>query len=393
MRRLARQAGAALKNIFEVVWNYLGSLAAVSLFAAVLGLGIFHAVVQDSAPTYYCYAGVHNPAGAFPPSGVAFMGEKVTPGVPHVRLEYDTGQRLRSMKSVDKDGRICALPASKVAEQRLVYDAQGRLVRKENRDALGRPAEDAQGVAVREFERDAAGRVVGTRFRNAAGVLTVPRFPGYAECRVQFDEVGRPLKVEYLDAEGARIRNAVGEECVVYNYGKDDAVTRSNFVNGELADNYAGIACEEQVSCDTGMCLRWKNAAGKPVLNPAVGAAVLLQEKRDKNIVRRCFLLPSGDKDSRSLPYCSEHLVRLDNHARPEWEFFGGVDGLPVNHPALGYAERLCRYAPDGKLDREYFWNADGSAAAVAERRYAETPSGRFQLTLHSDGSTTVQPH
>lgn len=74
MRRIVRQAGTALKGGFETLWNYLGSLAAVSLFAAVLGLGIFHAVVQDAEPRTCCFAGVRNKSGAVPPEGLVPLG-------------------------------------------------------------------------------------------------------------------------------------------------------------------------------------------------------------------------------------------------------------------------------------------------------------------------------
>ncbi|MBR5888561.1 MAG: hypothetical protein IKY92_00750, partial [Akkermansia sp.] len=70
MRRIVRKAGSSLKGIFETLWNYLGSLSAVSLFAAVLGLGIFHAVVKDAEPRVRCFAGVCNRSGAVPPEGL-----------------------------------------------------------------------------------------------------------------------------------------------------------------------------------------------------------------------------------------------------------------------------------------------------------------------------------
>ena len=71
-----------------------------------------------------------------------------------------------------------------------------------------------------------------------------------------------------------------------------------------------------------------------------------------------------------------------------EWECFSGADGLPVNHPALGYAERVCEYALDGALNREFFWDAAGNPAALHERRIV----GDFGLNLHADGSTSVLP-
>lgn len=392
MRTLAEQAGKIAKRLFETGWNYAGSMAAVCLFASVLGLGIYHAVIADSQLQYRCYAGLYNPAGAEVPVGLVHLGGSTQPGVPHVRMEYGSGNRMLRMHSVDEDGRICNLPGSKVAEQRLHYNEKGQLVQKENRAADGTRAEDAQGVAIRDFERDEAGRVVRTTFRNAAGERTVARFPGYAECRVQFDAQGRPLRIEHLDAGGRLLRNAEGEEVVVYQYGEDGTITRSNRVHGELADNHAGVAQEKCHTGATGCVRSWSNAAGALVIHPDVGAASLAHEASDNGHIERQLFM-SADGSPRQ--YCrtsSEHLVRRNAAGQPDWECYSGSDGLPVNHPGLGYAERICQYAPDGKLEREYFWDAHGRPASTCERRYVDSPVGRYTLSLHADGATSLLP-
>ena len=392
MRILAEQAGNVVKRLFELLWNFAGSMAAVCLFAAVLGLGIYHAMVSDADFRHVCYLGLRNPAGAFPPVGVVELHGASSPGVPHVRLEYGPGNRVLRVKSLNAEGRPCNLPGSQVAEQRLRYDARGHLVQKENFGALGAHAEDALGVSIRDFERDAAGRVVRITFRNAAGELTVPRFPGYAECRVQYDVLGRPLRVEYLDSAGLPVRNTEGESVVEYHYADDGSVVRSNYVDGVLADNYAGIARESSCMSESGICVKWTDAAGNAVLNPFTGAAVLLCETaREDKVKRRRFLEPDGTP-RRCCKACAEHLVQLGKAGLPVWEFFGSADGLPVSHPVYGYAERLCVYSESGDLEREYFWDAQGRPARVGERRYVDSPAGRYTLTLHTDGSSCVQP-
>lgn len=392
MRTLAEQAGGIVKRLLELVWNYAGSMAAVCLFAAVLGLGIYHALESESAFRHACYLGLRNTAGALPPAGLVALPGASSPAVPHVRLEYGAENRLLRVKSLNAEGRLCNLPGSQVAEQRLRYDARGNLVQKANFSALGVPAEDAMGVAIRDFERDAAGRVVRTAFRNAVGDRTAPRFPGYAECRVAFDAEGRPQRVEYLDAAGDPVRNAEGESVVEYQYADDGSVVRSNWVEGKLADNYAGIARESCSRNGDSLCVKWTDSAGNAVLNPAAGAAVFLRETaRDGTWERRHFLAPDGEPRS-CCKACAEHLVRLDKTGLPVWEFFGAADGLPVCHPVHGYAERLCEYSESGRLEREFFWDAQGRPASVGERRYVDSPAGRYMLSLHADGSTSVQP-
>ena len=392
MRNWAERGAGVLRSLFETAWNYLGSLAAVCLFAAVLGLGIYHAVVHDAVPRYYCYAGVHNPAGAEAPRGIQLLGEAGVSGVPHVRLEYDAQGRLQRMKSVSADGFVQALPGSRVAEQRLVYDAAGHLIRRENRDATGVLAEDAQGVAVREFAYDTAGRHIRSQFRNAAGALVSPRFPGYAECRISYDAQGRPESILHLDADGNPAPDAQGEELVRYEYGADGSVVRRNLVDGVPADNAHGIAVEKYQPQEGGTCRSWQNAAGTPVVHPLMGAAGLRQESKDSiHLERRCFLGVDGAPQSVCRA-CAEHLMRCNSRGLLEWEFFGGADGLPVDNRALGYAERVCLYDDAGTLQREYFWDSAGNPAPLCERRYATTAGGNYTLSLHADGSTTVQP-
>ena len=254
MRRIVRQAGTALKGGFETLWNYLGSLAAVSLFAAVLGLGIFHAVVQDAEPRTCCFAGVRNKSGAVPPEGLVPLGQGTAAGMPHVRMEYGADGLLQRMRYVNGEGYSAPLPGSQVAEQRLCYSdgAAPRLVSKENRGVTGRLATDAQGVAVSEFEYDAAGRLVGTRFLDAARQQVQPHFPGYAESRVVYDALGRPLELRYLGADGREVLNAAGEQRVTFEYGEDGSTTRRNWVDGKLADNTHGVAVEVLEPCEGG---------------------------------------------------------------------------------------------------------------------------------------------
>ena len=85
-------------------------------------------------------------------------------------------------------------------------------------------------------------------------------------------------------------------------------------------------------------------------------------------------------------------MMRCNAAGRPEWECYAGADGMPVNHPVHGYAERVCEYGADGKLEREYFWDASGHPAAVCETRHVPAASGDYALNLHADGSTSVLP-
>lgn len=394
MRRIVRKAGSSLKGIFETLWNYLGSLSAVSLFAAVLGLGIFHAVVKDAEPRVRCFAGVCNRSGAVPPEGLVPLGLGDAEGVPHVRLEYGPDGLLRRMRYVNEAGYAAPLPGSLVAEQRLSYSAgeDPRLVSKENFGVTGRVVEDAQGVAVSVFEYDSAGRLVRSLFLDDARRPVRPQFPGYAEFRAEYDALGRPLVLRYIGVDGKEVRNAAGEQRVCFEYGEDGSVTRRNWVDGRLTANAQGVAVEVLRPCEGGTCRSWYDAEEKPVVNEQVGAAAMRHELVPAaGVVRRQFLDVAG-QPCAAQRCCAEHMSRCNHAGHPVWECFAAADGMPVNHPVHGYAERVCEYGADGELQREYFWDARGNPATVCETRHVPTSAGHYALSLHADGCTEVQP-
>ena len=178
-----------------------------------------------------------------------------------------------------------------------------------------------------------------------------------------------------------------------YEYSDDgNRVIRRNMVDGKLADNYAGIAQEEYREFPNGTSRSWSNAAGEPAEHPDWGAAFLHCDTHLSKGLKRRRLLGADGAPCKGPEVCTEHLLRCNPAGVPEWECFGGEDGMPVNHPVHGYAERVCEYAPTGELKRECFWDCHGRPARVAERRLATVPQGRYVLSLQRDGSTTVQP-
>ncbi len=394
MHHYVRRVGAILKKGGEVAWQYMSSLAAVCLFLAVLGLGMYHAVVKEPRPVYYCYAGVVNPAGAEPPRGITLLGRECFPDFPHARLEYDPQGRISRMCYVREDGNISPFPGSRVAQQVLSYSDDGHLIRKENRNAAGGLVDDAQGVAVRAFVYDSGGRMVRTEFLNSRGKLVTPRFPGFAVCLVRYDDAGRPLEIRYQDADGKLVPNAQGEELVLYEYGDNGVVTRKNMVDGVLRNNCHGVASEklERLPEGNGSRRMWHDETGAPALHPSIGAAMLQHEPCVAAGLQRRRFLGADGQPCHQARACAEHLVRSNSAGKTEWECFGAADGMPVNHPVLGYAERVCEYAADGALIREWFWDAEGLPAQVSERRHIDTGAGLYTLSLQSDGATVVQP-
>lgn len=398
MHTMIQRAGSMCRRLGEYVWAYLGSAAAVALMCGVMAMGIQHLMTPEGAETRLrCFAGVRNSAGAEPPQGLTPLGSPRadTLPMPHVRMEYDREGRVTRVLHLDAASRLSRFPGSRVAEQRVEYNAAGRLAFKRNFDTAGRPVADASGVAVRAYEYDAAGRLTRTAFFNAAGQGVVPRMPGYAEQLVSYDEQGRPLLVQHRDAHGKPVTNAEGEESVEYAYDDTHGVTlRVNRIGGELADNAAGFATERTERTRDGRTLRrlWLNASGEPALNPAVGAVAVLEEQTAAPGVQRTRRCGQDGVMCAAERPAAEHLLRCDASGRPEWECFNAADGLPIEHPALGYAERVCEYSPAGRLQREYFWDSLGKPTACYRKDYTLTGEGEYVLSLFTDGSSELRP-
>ncbi len=393
MGGLRRRIADWFRSILSYTWQYMGTISAMGLFLGVLGMGIYHVLTPvESALTYKYFNGVFNPAEAQLPRG---LGEIVSGGENGACLvfEYERGGRLKRFFHVDNRGDVSRMSGSKVAEQRMEYDAAGRLVSRPNYVADGKLAPDAAGVAVREFSYNEKGLLTGRAFRDAVGRKIVPRMPGFAEERITYDEEGRPVMIQYLDGEGKEMVNARGESCITFTY--DDSrqeMLRTNTVNGMIADNADGVAQERVCYTRNGLTTHtsWKNAAGESVQHSGHGATSVLKESRpDEKLMRTRYCCENGVM-REDVRVWAEHLVRSTPHGQVEWECFNAADGLPCDNPACGYAERVCEYAADGSLQREYFWDALGNPAECYEKRHSGEGSAHHVLSLNSDGSTSL---
>lgn len=366
MGKSNQAGGNVLMVLLAQLWSYTGALASVAVFAGVLGLGLLHVFGKMGEGAHIlCYSGACNPAGNVAPYGLGFLGRNLLPRHPHVQVLADKECRTQSVRRVDENGAVVPFPGSQVAEQRVEYDAQGRVLRRRNLGADGSPAADAHGVSQRVFEYDAAGRLIHEAFLGADGKPVLPKFPGYAHRRLSYDGKGRLLVVRHLDVAEKPVVNAAGESRIEYIYDDDELhyTTRRNMVNEIPTDNADGFALEitETLPDKRGArCVRF-NAAGMPVaFHPAADAVC-------------------------------EHLVRLNENGYLEWECYAAANGLPAVHPDTGYAERVCAYSPEGRLLREWFWNAQGREAARSERCHIHTlPDAHHCLSLFTDGHTEV---
>lgn len=384
-------------HIAGLVWSYLGTLAAFGLLVGVLGMGLYYLAVGDrhDGPMCRCFTGLYNSAGAEEPRGLGEMDVAVA-GLAgaHLRFEYDGNGRPVRLVHINRDGLISAMPGSRVAEQRIDYDAAGHIIRKSNFAPDGSPAPDASGVAIRSFSYDEKGRLRETRFFDANGANIVPRMPGFACERICYDDKDRPLSIEYLDGSGNPTVNAAGESCVAFAYDDEHGRTiRTNSVDGYLKENRQGIATEERQKTQDGSSVRisWFDADGRPAVNPQVGAVAVQRDVLASGMLGRERLCGTDGIMRREARVFAEHLVRSDADGNPEWECYNAADGMPCLNTAAGYAERVCEYNADGSPDREYFWDADGNPTFCYEQRHRYDDGHQHLLKLNTDGSTELR--
>ena len=392
--RLTGAAGRAVR----FVWERTGTVAAVALLLGTAGMGGYHLMHGDAGERRVAFfAGARDVAGALPPVGVAALepGNGAAPGVPHVRLESDAAGQVTRLVHVDANGRPQAIPGSGVAEQRVAYDAAGRVIRKGNYSESGLPAEDLDGVAVSEFTYDAAGRLESTVFRNAEGCVCVPGRPGYARRVVSYDSQGRPLEIRHLDAEGKLVTNSRGEQLVLFRYDDEHhSATRRNLVDGAPADNADGVAEQRDERTADGTSLRrsWYNAAGEPVPGAPQQVAAVQYNHGGNGGMERMQLCDCSGGLCVSCRVCAERVSRRDAASRTEWECYNAADGLPCNNPALGYAEHITEYNAAGEPEREYFWNDKGKPCPCYEKRHIRHAGCEYILSLYTDGSSEFRP-
>lgn len=353
--------------LLEQLWGYTGALSSVAVFAGVLGLGLLNVFDKhEGRPSLLCYAGACNPAGNAAPHGLCFLGENLLLGRPHVQVVSDDAGRTQSLRCVDEHGIMSAFPGSRVAEQRVEYDAAGRVLLRRNLGADGLPAADVHGVSRRVFSYDTAGRLIQESFFGVDGKPIQPKYPGYARRRLSYDAQGRLLIVQHLDIRDKPVVNAAGESRLEYLYDDEKRIMmRRNMVNDIITNNADGYAMEivEKLPKKRGeRCMRF-NADGLPVwFNPASGAVC-------------------------------EHLVRSNAKGQVEWECYTNYSGLPAVHADVGYAERVCEYSPDGKLLCEWFWNDLGREEECCLCRHTYSRDGlRHRLLVFIDGHSEVTP-
>ncbi len=401
-----RSLVATLMHFLRVIWNYSGTLAALSLLVGVLAMGFVHmgrGVERD--PNVLFFRGIRNTVGASAPEGLGELSADQVASTPqYVKFEYD-GPRLERVVAMDHEGGKAAPAGTLVAEQRLKYD-NGRLVRKENYDVQGQLCADSSGVAVRAFEYDDRGRLKKISFLNAAEKPVAPGMPGYAVEKRAYDDEGRLDSRAFFDASGKPCLNRAGEQVLRFRYNAlGKAAGRGNYIDGELADDAYGVAEERRSYDEKGRLARvdYYDASSKPVVSRRPGegyaSSVRRYDSRGNCSAVRYFDAAGRLSAENAMKY-AERIRSYDGRGNPVYESYLADENRLCVPPSVGYAERMCNYDHADRLRREYYWDAEGRPGCMPrsagdipcyERRFDYKGDKSSIVTLYTDGSTCLE--
>lgn len=398
---------ARLVRFLQMLWNYSGTLAALSLFAGVLAMGMVH--MRRSIPNMQentrFFRGVYHSYDNIIPFGVDEIDRKEASSLPCcVQFIYD-GNVLQRIVTINEEGIPEAAVGCPVAEQRMSYDHDGRLTARKNYDSNGRLCADLSSVAQYLYEYDAQGHLKKVSFHDVNGKLMENEVPGYAFEERFYDGGGKLIRRVFRGANGAKCLNRAGEQELRYTYYEDGQLeTKRNYRDGSLADNAVGVAEERWRYDHRGRPKRmeYRNSKGEPSVcrtaDTGYAAATMRYDSRGNCASIRYYDEENKISDDNGMKY-AEHVRNYDGYGNPVYECFIDATGELCVPPAVGYAEKMCNYDTSNRLRREYFWDADGrpgSATSSTERgscyeRHHEYDGNRESiLSLYTDGSSEL---
>lgn len=398
---------ARLVRFLRMLWNYSGTLAALSLFAGVLALGTVHmrrgmTGMEENARFF---RGVYHSRDCAVPHGVDEITLDEANSLPcYVKFIYD-GDVLKRIVAMNNAGIPQATVGVSVAEQRMSYDRDGRLKERNNYDSNGRLCADMFAVTRYLYEYNDRGQLIKISFCDAKGKLTENEAPGYALEERFYDGAGKLLQRVFRGANGLKCVNRDGEQEVRYTYADNGKLeAKQNYIGGCLANNAVGVA-EERWSYDHGgrpKRMEYRNAKGETVVCRAAdigyAAAAMRYDSRGNCASVRYFDADHNVSDANGMKY-AEHVCNYDGYGNPVYECFIDAAGELCVPPAIGYAEKMCNYDTKNRLRREYFWDAEGrpggmpsskGRGACYERRYEYDDRGKTVLSLYTDGSSEL---
>jgi hypothetical protein len=250
-----------------------------------------------------------------------------------VRWSRDERGSVTAIENFDADGSPVLIAAGYHRLWRQ-FDGTGRLLSQSTHGVNGDLVEGLDGVAVHEYQYDDVGNVEWIR-RLGAGRNPVAGEGGWSASRTRYDQMRRPVRVDFFDTDGAPLAGGIGPAYLTRTFNElgDCVEERYHGVDGRLTMNGMGISMSRAT---------WNERRQRVSFEVFAASGV---RASDKNGISRT--LWKFDDDGREL----------------ERRYFGPDDG-PVC--GQGGAHRISlAYDGEGRVVRELRFGIDGGPACT----------------------------
>ena len=263
---------------------------------------------------------------------------------------YDEKGRQISRALTDIDGKIAEQSGAAVVS--CTYDSLGRAVRIDHSDAEGRLF--SRTAASITYEYDEHGFVTNIRYYDS---IQAPYYSnGYAGIRFVNDPQGRPLSMQFLDAEGLPVSSAAGYAQIVFIYDNDGRTAEYHYLdrNGLPAINTEIRASGIRNTWEGGFLSRidYLDSEGKRTVGNNGFASIRYAYNSDRQLEKEWYLDTEDDPVRCGSGFAAQVFTYTDGNVT-EWAY-QDENGEPCTD-SMGTAFTVYTYEGGLRTSTEYF--------------------------------------
>jgi YD repeat-containing protein len=274
------------------------------------------------------------------------------------------------------------------------YDDHGNLVEEAFLDLEGRATLVQIGYARRTISYDRWGNRIGWRqFGPDGKPVTDGRMGGKAVAsRLTYDDRGRNVQMDWLDAEGNICESRFGMAGVktVYDARGNMAEWSIIGLDGKPSSGPFGAATMRNTYDDAGNVIEWAyfGVDGKPIADSYSGSArqAMTYDERGNNVSVSYFGV-DGQPTLDKMTGCARQASSFDERGNMTETAYFGVDGKPTPAKGSGAARSTMAYDDRGNMIETAQFGIDGNRA-LNNRGIARTTQ-----SYDEDGNLIEEAH
>ena len=340
------------------------------------------------------------------PTDISLLDEKEAPclsisGYATTRLRYENGNMISARFFGVNDEPV--LLEGGYHEYRMAYDERGNCIRWSYHDAEGNLSCDENFYAIREQRYDRYGNATEMFYLDADGELMLLQGENIYKTRFYYDQSGRQIRIEYLDANGNLAENTSGYAAIEYVYDHRGHRIQENYLdktgkltlcNGDYASlTYVYDAMGNQVEGHTfnkrgepclhtsgysgvkatyedgrAVSMRYYDTDGEPMIVRGHYFECRIEYDEKGNCIRRTYYDTEGNLFCPENSYAIEEMS-YDLYGNMITQSFYDAKGEPAFH--LKFHRLAWEYDPQGNQVRQLQYSVDSEdESIVVEREY-----------------------